>query len=141
MDSTVVDKEVSNSVVFFDGVCNLCNSSVQVILKNDPKKHYRFASLQSEHAKEALPEDLIDEANLQSLVLKRHDVILTRSSAALNIARRMSGLWPLLFIFIIVPKPIRDAVYAYIAKNRYKWFGKKDQCMLPSPEFANRFLD
>ena len=129
------------NVVFFDGVCNLCNSSVQVVLKNDRNHYFQFASLQSDFAKSELPANLVNDTNLKSIVLKKGDRVLTKSSAALNIAKSMDGLWSILYIFMIIPKPIRDFVYNIIAENRYKWFGKQDSCMLPSPEYANRFID
>ncbi|MEQ9467383.1 MAG: thiol-disulfide oxidoreductase DCC family protein [Ekhidna sp.] len=132
---------IKEQVIFFDGVCNLCNSSVQFIIKRDKRDRFRFASLQSEFAFENLPETLSDKSALQSIVLKNGDGIKTKSTAALTIARQLSGLWPILYLFMIVPKFIRDWVYDIIAKNRYKWFGKEDQCMIPSPELKSRFID
>lgn len=138
MDSAT---EITKPIVFFDGVCNLCNSSVQFIIKRDKLDTFRFASLQSEVAIALLPKELVSEDNLQSLVLLQNEKVLTRSSAALNIARKLQGLWPALFVFIIVPLFVRDTCYDIIARNRYKWFGKKDQCMVPSSEIKDKFLD
>jgi predicted DCC family thiol-disulfide oxidoreductase YuxK len=135
------DHSIKQPVILFDGVCNLCNASVQFVIKRDKKKQFFFASLQSRYAKENLPSEFSDEAALQSIVLKDDDKIKTKSSAVLTIAKSLSGLWPALFIFIIIPKFLRDWVYDFIARNRYKWFGKKDQCMIPSTELKSRFLD
>jgi predicted DCC family thiol-disulfide oxidoreductase YuxK len=127
-------------VVLFDGVCNFCDASVQFIIKRDPAAHFLFTSLQSEKGLEltkkyAIPEDV------DSLVLIENGKAFTKSSAALRIAKKLDGLWHLFFLFILVPRKIRDGVYNYVAKNRYKWFGKKeDACMLPSPEQRKRFI-
>ena len=135
------DHSIEKSIILFDGVCNLCNSSVQFIIKRDKKEQFLFASLQSDYAKEQLPDEFSDGKALQSIVLKEKDEIKTKSTAALTIAKHLSGVWPILYAFIIIPKFIRDWVYDIIAKNRYKWFGKKDQCMIPSPELKSRFID
>lgn len=128
-------------VIFFDGLCNLCNSSVQFVINRDRKTKFLFASLQSEYAKNNLSNSLVDESSLQSIALKKGDIVLTKSTAALTIARELSGFWPSLYLFILVPKFIRDAVYDFIGRNRYRWFGKKNQCMIPSKELKSRFLD
>ncbi|WP_424963726.1 thiol-disulfide oxidoreductase DCC family protein [Ekhidna sp.] len=135
------DYSIKKSIILFDGVCNLCNASVQFVIKRDKKKQFLFASLQSDFAEENLPKKYISSNALQSIVLKDGDHIKTKSTAALTIARRLSGLWPMLYLFIIVPKFLRDWVYDIVARNRYKWFGKKDQCMIPSPELKDRFFD
>lgn len=127
-------------VLLFDGVCNLCNSSVQFILNHDKEEAFRFASLQSEEAQEVLGQFEDKPNDLSSVVLLENGTLYTRSTAALRVTRRLSGAWPLLYAFIIVPRPIRDTVYDWIARNRYRWFGKKDQCMIPSPDLKSRFL-
>ncbi|MEM7297406.1 MAG: DCC1-like thiol-disulfide oxidoreductase family protein [Bacteroidota bacterium] len=132
---------LDHQVIFFDGVCNLCNASVLFIIKRDKKAYFRFSSLQSNYAQSVLPPDLIDENNLQSLVLQENGKTLTRSSAALRIAWYLPRFWSLLYIFIIIPKFMRDAVYDLIAKNRYKWFGKREECMIPSEELNSRFIE
>ncbi|WP_370089638.1 thiol-disulfide oxidoreductase DCC family protein [Ekhidna sp.] len=114
---------------------------MQFILQRDKKKKFLFASLQSGFANENLPLDLSDSENLQSIILKDSNSLYTKSSAVLTIAKSLNGLWPIFYIFIVIPKPLRDWVYSIVAKNRYKWFGKKDYCMIPSPELKNRFLD
>ena len=132
---------IEHPILFFDGVCNLCNASVQFVIKRDKKSSLKFASLQSNKAKELLPERLTQEDNLESIVLYQGGQLFEKSTAALMVAKKLTGLWPLLYVFMIVPKFIRDAVYSFIAKNRYKWFGRKDQCMIPSPEMKLRFID
>lgn len=125
------------ATVLFDGVCNLCNASVNFIIDRDPKGYFRFAALQSDAAK-ALGETVTGDPD--SVILYEDGKRYDKSTAALRIARRLSGLWPVLYMGIIVPRPIRDVVYRFIARNRYKWFGKSDACRLPSPELKARFL-
>jgi predicted DCC family thiol-disulfide oxidoreductase YuxK len=123
------------TTVFFDGVCNLCNTSIQFIIKRDKNGKMKFAPLQSEWA-----EQLIGKPQYDSLILYQNKKVYYRSTAALKIAKMMDGLWPLLYVFIIVPPFFRNFIYDHIAKNRYQWFGKKDECMIPTPELKNRFL-
>lgn len=134
------NNQVENPVIFFDGVCNLCNASVMFIIKRDRYKHFKFSSLQSDFAAKTLPESLTKRASLQSLVLLDNK-ILVKSTAALTIAKKLSGLWPVFYVFVVIPPFIRHSVYDLIAKNRYRWFGKKDQCMIPTPELKERFID
>lgn len=128
-------------IVLFDGVCNLCNSSVRFIIKRDKRKHFKFASLQSDYATDLFQRLNIDASSFDSIVLVEDDNTYIKSTAALKISKELSGLWPLLYVFIIIPRFIRDAVYDFIARNRYKWFGKKDYCEMPTPELRNRFLE
>jgi len=128
-------------VILFDGVCNLCNKSVNFILKHDKKKQFLFAPLQSDAATKILLQlNRKSFKNLNSIVLIYDKNIYTKSTASLYIIRKLSAPVKLLYVFIIIPKPIRDSVYDFIAKNRYKWFGKKNKCMIPSKEVADRFL-
>jgi predicted DCC family thiol-disulfide oxidoreductase YuxK len=128
-------------IILFDGVCNLCNGFVQFIIKHDKKNKFQFASLQSDFAKKVLIKHHEDPLQLSTVVLIRRDKIYKKSSAALYILKDLGGLFPFLFIFIIMPSFLRDLFYNIISKYRYQWFGKKDTCMLPSPELKNRFLD
>jgi predicted DCC family thiol-disulfide oxidoreductase YuxK len=125
-------------IIIFDGVCNLCNSSVQFIIKRDKKARFKFLTLQSQKARELIKPFGIGKED--SVLYLREGVLYTRSSAALHIARGLDGLWPLLFGFIIVPAFLRDAIYDWIAKKRYRWFGKRDICMVPEEGFEDRFL-
>lgn len=136
--STHIDQ---HAVILFDGVCLLCNSAVQFILRNDPKGVFRFASLQSETGQRLLAEHKLPLDQLSTIVLIEGGRTYTRSSAALRIARRLRGAWPLAYAAIVIPAPIRNLGYSFIARNRYRWFGKTEHCMLPKPEHKGRFLD
>jgi predicted DCC family thiol-disulfide oxidoreductase YuxK len=131
----------NKKIVLFDGVCNLCNTSVQFVIKHNKKKNIQFASLQSEAGKAILQHYNLLDLNLNSFVFVQNGTIYLRSSAALKVAKHLNGAWPLLHCFIIVPQFIRDGVYKLIANNRYKWFGKKEQCYMPTPELKERFLN
>ena len=134
-------KAKTDKIILFDGVCNLCNSSVQFVIKRDPKKQFRYAALQSEFAQNKLAELNQPIPDIESVIFIHGENVYYRSNAALRIAGHLSGGWPLMKIFLIFPRPIRDAVYNYIGKNRYKWFGKQDSCMIPTPELKELFLD
>ena len=131
---------ISNPVILFDGVCNLCNQSVQFVINHDPKSTFRFAALQSGFGQEQLREHRLDTNEFISVVLLVGNKVYDRSRAALEIARRLNGLWPLLYVFVIVPPFIRNFVYDWISRNRYRWFGKRDECMIPTPELKARFI-
>lgn len=126
-------------VILFDGVCNFCDASVQFILQRDPKETFHFASIQSEAGQELLRKHNVP-ANMDSMILIENDKVYYKSSAALRISRHLQGAWKLLYVFMVVPSPIRNLVYEVIAKNRYKWFGQKESCMLPPPNVRKRFL-
>ena len=133
--------EIKNSVVLFDGFCNLCVGSVQFIIKHDKQKQFRFASLQSYFGKAIMQKAGISENNFNSFILLENGIIVTRSTAALKVAKQLSGGLKLLYVFIIIPAFIRDPIYSIIANNRYKWFGKKEACWLPDEELIPLFLD
>ncbi|QTC43121.1 thiol-disulfide oxidoreductase DCC family protein [Bacillus sp. V3] len=127
------------AVILFDGVCNLCNSSVQFIIQRDSGKVFKFASLQSEIGKRY--KELFNiPASTDSIVLLMNDKVYKESTAALLIASRLKWPWKWFRIFQVIPKPIRDKVYKWIAANRYKWFGRKESCMIPSKEDRDRFI-
>ena len=126
--------------VLFDGVCNLCNSSVQFIIRNDRRGRFRFAALQSEAGREILLQYQLPEKALNTVVLIACGRAFTRSTAALEIARRLDGAWPICYAAVVLPRFLRDSVYDFIARNRYRWFGKQEACMMPSPELKQRFL-
>ncbi|MNI10649.1 hypothetical protein D3C76_933640 [compost metagenome] len=130
------------SVVLFDGVCHLCQAAVQFIIRRDPVGRYKFASLQSDTAERLLGDNGIrTEDKLGTIVLIENENKYTRSTAALRIAKGLRFPWPILYGFIIVPPVIRNAVYKWIAANRYRWFGQDDACMVPTPEIRNRFIE
>jgi predicted DCC family thiol-disulfide oxidoreductase YuxK len=126
--------EEATCIVLFDGVCNFCNGSVKFIIRHDAKKTFLFASLQSSAAQKIL-HDLGEEFNtIETIVCIHNHTLYTRSRAVLEIVRRMNGLWPLCYAGIIIPRVMRDFLYRWIARNRYRWFGKKEVCMVPGPE-------
>lgn len=127
-------------VIFFDGVCNLCNGAVQFVIERDPKNRFKFAALQSDFAKNQLSNYQLEVKQGDSFVLLENGKVYEQSTAALRVARKLNGLWPLLYGFIIVPPFIRNAVYKFIARNRYKWFGKQESCWVPTPELKKKFL-
>jgi len=127
------------SIVLFDGVCNFCSDSVNFIIRHDTHNRFVFAPLQSENGIELRAKYAIDD-NIDSIVLIEDDRAFTRSTAALRIAKRLGGIWALAYALIVVPRPIRDYLYELFAKYRYRLFGKKDECMLPTPEVRARFL-
>jgi predicted DCC family thiol-disulfide oxidoreductase YuxK len=129
----------SESIILFDGVCNLCNGFVQFVIARDPGARFKFAALQSQAAASLL--EGRHRSLPDSVVLLEGDRIYTQSTAALRVARSLGWPWKLSYLFVIVPKPLRDAVYAWVARNRYAWFGKRDVCMVPTPDLRTRFLD
>lgn len=130
-----------NQVILFDGVCNFCNYWVNFTIKKDKKKILRFAPLQGETAKRLIADYKINHTTLSSVIFIDNGKAYTQSSAALRICKHLDNGWKLFYGLIIIPKFIRDPIYNIIARNRYKWFGKKDTCMIPTPELKERFLD
>lgn len=129
----------SNPVILFDGVCNLCNGAVNVTIKQDKKAVFRFASLQSETAQRLLQQYGVLKT-FDSFVLIENGKLFQKSIAALRVLNKLPWYWKWTQLFWIIPKAARDALYDIVAKNRYKWFGKKDACMMPTPELKSRFL-
>ncbi len=129
------------SVILFDGVCNLCNRSAQYIAKHDPDGYFRFAWLQSETGKQLLKKYGLAENEMDSFILIEDDKIFTRSTAGLKVARKLKGIIKLLYGFIIVPAFIRDSIYMLISRKRYKWFGKKEECEIPTALLKERFIN
>lgn len=127
----------STPIIYFDGECALCIGVVQFILKSDKKNKFRFASLQGNAGRNLV----LSEEQKDSFVLTIDDHIYVRSTAALKMFRHLGNGWQLLYPLIIIPKFLRDAVYDLIAKNRYKWFGKRDSCWMPDPKWTDKFLD
>lgn len=126
-------------IILFDGECNFCDKSVQFIIKRDPNGLFKFASLQSDIGKYVSNQYNVPN-NIDSFVLIEDHHCYFKSSAGLRVCRNLKGLWKLLHCLLIVPEPLRDFFYGIIAKNRYKWFGTKESCMLPSAEERKRFL-
>ncbi len=131
---------IPSHLLLFDGVCNLCNASVNFVIRNDKRQRFYFASLQSDFARETLSVKAPSIKDMRTVVYIEKGKVYTESTAVLRMLRKLRFPLNLLYAFIIIPRFIRDPLYRYIAKNRYRWFGKKDACMIPSPELQHRFL-
>ena len=129
-----------SATILFDGVCNLCNGFVRFVIERDPEGHFRFAALSSVAAERLLGEAGIHQTRPDSIVLVEDGRVHVRSNAVLRIARGLSLPWPLLYGFVVVPRFVRDGVYDFIAARRYRWFGRRDVCMIPTPDLTQRFL-
>lgn len=132
---------MNKPIVLFDGLCNLCDRSVQFVLRRDHKKRFLFASLQGEKGQELLRQFKLPDNDFHSFILIEGEKVYTRSTGALRVLRQLGAGWKILYSLIIIPRFIRDGVYNWIARNRYKWLGKKEQCWVPTPELRERFLD
>ncbi|TXC91255.1 thiol-disulfide oxidoreductase DCC family protein [Metabacillus litoralis] len=133
-------KDIEGPILLFDGVCNLCNQTVQFIIRADKKELFKFTSLQSATGQSLLTKVQLPTSHFDSIVMIDNNQVYTKSTAALKVCKKLGGIWLFCYPLMLVPKPIRDAFYQMIAKNRYKWFGKSNHCMLPSPEIKKRFL-
>lgn len=147
------------NLVLFDGVCNLCDGFVQFLIRQDRRQVLKFGPLQSENVQKYITEfttlvrsgqtksqipqndQMPQTGKLTSIIYIRNDRFYTKSTAALRILQDLGGLWWLSGLFWIIPRPVRDAVYDWVGRNRYRWFGKKTSCMVPTPELKDRFLD
>jgi len=136
----VLNLSNQHPIILFDGVCNLCDGFVQFVMKRDKKGAFRFASLQSDTGRALLRHFDLDETALDTVVLIENGQFYTKSTAPLKTAKRISGVWVLSYVFIVLPKPIRDWCYDFIARNRYRLFGEKESCMMPTSEVRSRFL-
>lgn len=131
--------EDQKPIIFFDGVCNLCNGAINFIIDRDNKGYFKFAPLQSSITQKYIPQSVME--NTDSIILWDSGQLYSKSTAALKIARHLDGAWKGFYAFIIIPKFIRDPIYNLIAKYRYKWFGKRDSCRMPTKDIKNRFLE
>jgi len=131
-----------HSILFFDGICNLCNQAVGFVIRHDKRARIHFATLQGNMGEEARRHIQATKGTVpDSLIFLDKGVYYTKSAAALRVAGYLNGGWPLMKIFLIVPTFLRNAVYDYIAGHRYKWFGKQDACLLPTPALKARFIE
>jgi predicted DCC family thiol-disulfide oxidoreductase YuxK len=128
------------AVVLFDGVCNLCSGTVRFLIPRDPRARLRFAALQSPAGQEIQRRFGLEPSALDTLVLVEGDRCYRKSSAALRVARHLSGAWPLLVVGLLLPRPLRDWAYDQLARRRYAWFGRREECLVPTPELRERFL-
>lgn len=128
-------------VVLFDGVCNLCTGTVRFVMARDPKARFRFASLQSDAARTLMESYGLSRDSMATIVVIDGGRAYTRSDAALRIARYLKSPWPMLVLFRFVPRVLRDAVYNGVARHRYRWFGRREACLVPGPGDAGRFIE
>lgn len=132
---------VGKAIILFDGVCNFCDGTVNFLIKHDTKERFLFASLQSDAGQHLLKKLNLPTEHFDSFIYVKDEKYYTKSTAALHIAKDLRKWWQLVYILVLIPKPIRDRCYDWIAKNRYKWFGKKQECAIPTPEIRKRFLN
>jgi predicted DCC family thiol-disulfide oxidoreductase YuxK len=137
MDGISTDKKI----ILFDGVCNLCNRTVQFVLKRDAKAQFVFGSLQGRAGSDLLGQLNLPSDTYNSFLLIENDTFYTRSSAVLRVLRYLGRGWQVAYLFMLLPKGVRDGLYNWIARNRYRWFGRSPTCMVPEPRWRNRFLD
>jgi predicted DCC family thiol-disulfide oxidoreductase YuxK len=131
----------NHDIILFDGVCNLCNATVNFIIRHDRKDIFRFAPLQSSISHELLTQYKIKGKDMETIILIKKERIFTRSTAVIKIAGRLQGGWKLFYGMIIIPKFLRDGIYQWISKHRYHWFGRKESCMVPSPTILYKFIE
>ena len=136
----VIPERQDHAIVLFDGVCNLCNATVNFLIDPNPNGTFKFGALQAEAVEPLLEHYGLQSANLETFVLIDDGRVYRRSQAALRIAWRLGGAWRLLYPLLLLPRPLRDAVYDWIAANRYRWFGKREACRIPTPELKDRFI-
>ena len=132
--------ELNDRIILFDGFCNLCNGFVNFVINRDRKSRFKFGALQSKTSDMLL--NVFDKNNgkIYSVMYIENGKLYSESTAVLRICRKLNGIWPLAYIFIIIPKFFRDWIYRFVAKNRYKWFGKRDVCRVPEPGIEERFI-
>ena len=134
------DFDNTKPLLLFDGVCNLCNATVQFVIEHNSKANIQFAALQSETGQEILKKNDLATADFDTIVLVENDQIYTKSTAALRLSRHFDGFYRFLYLFIIIPSPLRNVIYSFISKNRYHWLGKEEACWLPTPDLKKRFV-
>lgn len=131
----------THPIILFDGICNLCNNAVQYVIRHDPNAVFKFTSLQSDKGKQLTGQFGLSGTAGKSFILVEENKAYTKSTAALKVARKLNGVSRLLYVFIIIPPFIRNAIYDLVARNRYKWFGKRESCMVPTASLQTRFLN
>lgn len=135
-------KDLQHPVILFDGVCNLCNASIQRVIKHDPSRRFRFASLQGQLGQQVLDHFTLPATTFNSFLLLENGQLYTKSTAALKVMKYMRGGWGILYYpLILIPTFIRNFFYDFIARNRYKWFGKQEACWVPTPELKALFYN
>jgi predicted DCC family thiol-disulfide oxidoreductase YuxK len=133
-------KPSEEPILLFDGVCHFCNHSVQFVIRHDKLEKFKFAALQSSAGQNLLQKHSLPTDDFDSFILIKNDKLYKKSTASLRLCLELGGLWRIFYLFVIIPLPLRDGIYNTIARNRYKWFGKRDKCMIPSSNIRKRFL-
>lgn len=134
-------ERMNKAVILYDGICNLCNGTVRFLIKHDKREKLLFASLQSKTGQKLLRQKQFPTENNDSFIIIVNGQALMKSDAALAVSKELGGCFTLFLVLRVIPKFIRDYMYSIVAKNRYKWFGKKNHCMVPTPELKERFLE
>jgi predicted DCC family thiol-disulfide oxidoreductase YuxK len=129
-----------SAIVLFDGICNFCSRSVLFIIRRDPAGYFRFAALQTDKGRLTAEKNKINLIRIDSIILIENDRVFYRSDAALRISRKLRGAWKLFYVFTVIPPFIRNFIYDLVARNRYKWFGRRDTCFIPDDDLKERFL-
>lgn len=132
---------MEKSVILFDGLCNYCSGIIRFIARHDKKDYYLFSATQKEAGKQLLKKHSLENIASESVILIDKDKIYIKSTAVLRVYRHLSGLIPVLYALIIVPRFVRDIIYDFIAVRRYKWFGKRISCMVPDEQLKKKFLE
>ena len=135
-----MDPNRRTSIILFDGICNLCNSSVNFVIRRDPDKRFKFAALQSSGGQRLLQEHGLHPSQLDTFILIEEGQVYSRSTAALRVVKRLNKPWPVLYACTLIPVPIRDRLYNLVAKHRYKLFGKRETCIVPGSDVRERFI-
>lgn len=136
-----MENYIGKKIILFDGYCNLCNSYVNFIIRKDKNNNFKFSSLQSGYGKSISEKFELPGQNYDSFLFVENERCYIKSTAALRVAKNLPGLWKMFYIFIIIPPFIRNALYDFVAKRRYKWFGKKESCLIPTPELKEKFIE
>lgn len=131
---------MNSHLIMFDGMCNFCNYWVNFIIDHDKQKYFKFNSLQSNIAQNFLKRKNLDLPKMDTIVLMMNEKVYFKSSAALQIAKKLNRFWKVVYILVIIPEPLRDLIYNFIARNRYKWFGRRESCRIPTEDESDRFL-
>ncbi|WP_447971779.1 thiol-disulfide oxidoreductase DCC family protein [Nitrospira sp. M1] len=127
-------------VILFDGVCNFCNATVDFVIRRDPQRKFMFGTLQSEPGQQILRRNNFDTQDFETFLYLENGQVFTKSTAALRVAKELTGMWPLLYVCIVIPQVIRDLVYQFIGRRRYQWMGKRESCRLPDESERARFV-
>lgn len=137
----MIKSRIASPLILYDGICCLCTSTILFVIRRDSKKVFQFASLQSRIGQKHLKNFHLPLSGFKTFVLITQKGYYTKSPAALQVVKKLDGFWPILYLFVLIPKPIRNFIYDRLAKNRYHLFGKRKDCLLPTDDIKDRFLD